>query len=58
MEEEIFLINGNKKLSGEISVMGSKNASFPVLIATLLTEEDCIIDNIPLVEDVLGFRNF
>lgn len=52
MEEEIFLINGNKKLSGEISVMGSKNASFPVLIATLLTEEDCIIDNIPLVEDV------
>lgn len=56
MEEEIFLIQGGKKLSGEISVRGSKNAAFPVLIATLLTEEDCIVDNVPLVEDI--FRLF
>ncbi|MFA5087328.1 MAG: UDP-N-acetylglucosamine 1-carboxyvinyltransferase [Candidatus Paceibacterota bacterium] len=56
MEEEIFLIKGGNKLSGEISVRGSKNAAFPVLMATLLTEEDCVIDNIPLVEDI--FRLF
>jgi UDP-N-acetylglucosamine 1-carboxyvinyltransferase len=48
-----FVINGGKKLNGEIEVMGSKNAAFPVLVASLLTKEPCIIENIPLVEDVL-----
>lgn len=52
MAEEALLIHGEKKLNGEIEVMGSKNASFGVLISTLLTDEDCIIDNIPLIEDV------
>lgn len=50
---EKFIINGGKKLAGEIEVMGSKNAAFPVLVASLLTDEDCIIDNVPLIEDVL-----
>lgn len=48
-----FVINGGKKLKGEIEVMGSKNAAFPVLVASLLTKEPCIIGNIPLVEDIL-----
>ncbi|MFA5432555.1 MAG: UDP-N-acetylglucosamine 1-carboxyvinyltransferase [Candidatus Paceibacterota bacterium] len=52
MSEEKFVIQGGKKLSGEIEARGSKNAAFPVLIATLLTGEDCVIDNIPLVEDI------
>lgn len=52
MTEEKFVIHGGNKLSGEIEVRGSKNAAFPVLIATLLTSEDCVIDNIPLVEDI------
>jgi len=47
-----FIINGGNKLKGEISAFGAKNAAFPVLIATLLTSEDCIIDNVPLIEDV------
>lgn len=50
---EKFVINGGKKLQGEIEVMGSKNAAFPVLVASLLTREPCVIGNIPLVEDVL-----
>lgn len=52
MAEEALLINGGKKLSGEIEVMGSKNAAFGVLVSALLTDDDCIIDNIPLIEDV------
>ncbi len=48
-----FVINGGKKLQGTIEVMGSKNAAFPVLVASLLTREPCIIGNIPLVEDIL-----
>ncbi|MDD3386534.1 MAG: UDP-N-acetylglucosamine 1-carboxyvinyltransferase [Candidatus Pacebacteria bacterium] len=52
MSEEFFVIKGGNKLSGEIEVRGSKNAAFPVLVSSLLTNEDCIIDNLPLVEDV------
>lgn len=50
--EEYFEINGGKKLSGNIDVRGSKNATTPVLAATLLTKEPCTISNIPLIEDV------
>ena len=49
---EYFEIEGGKKLKGEIDVRGSKNATTPILAATLLTKEECIISNIPLIEDV------
>ncbi len=49
---ETFEIIGGKKLKGEIEVRGSKNATTPILAATLLTEKECIISNIPLIEDV------
>lgn len=49
---EYFEIKGGKKLKGEIDVRGSKNATTPILAATLLTNEECIISNIPLIEDV------
>ena len=49
---ETFEIVGGKKLQGEIEVRGSKNATTPILAATLLTKEECIISNIPLIEDV------
>ncbi len=48
-----FIINGGKSLNGQIDVMGSKNAATPILSACLLTKEECIIDNIPLINDVL-----
>lgn len=49
---DAFVINGNKKLEGEIEVRGSKNAAGPVLAAVLLTKEECVIDNLPLISDV------
>lgn len=49
---ESFIINGGKSLSGEIEVRGAKNAALPILAACLLTKEPCVIDNIPLIEDV------
>jgi len=48
-----FVINGGKNLKGTIPVRGAKNATFPLLAASLLTDEDCVIKNIPLIEDVL-----
>lgn len=50
---EIFEIEGGKKLSGEIKVSGSKNSALAILPACLLTDEPCIIKNIPLLTDVL-----
>ena len=49
---EKFVICGKKKLEGLVSVSGGKNAAAPILAATLLTGEPCIIDNLPLIEDV------
>jgi UDP-N-acetylglucosamine 1-carboxyvinyltransferase len=49
---EYFEIKGGKKLSGSIDVRGSKNATTPILAATLLTDEECVISNVPLIEDV------
>jgi len=49
---EFFEIRGGKKLKGEIEVRGSKNATTPILAATLLTKEKCVISNLPLIEDV------
>jgi len=49
---EKLIIEGGKALLGEIEVRGAKNATFPLLSATLLTENECLIRNIPLIEDV------
>lgn len=54
MEKEVFVIKGNQPLEGEIEVRGAKNAAGPVLIASLLTDEPCIIGNLPLINDVLN----
>lgn len=50
---EKFIINGENKLKGVVEVRGSKNAAFPVIMAALLSEEECIIENMPLIEDVM-----
>ena len=49
---EKFVIQGAKPLQGTIEARGAKNATFPILAASLLTKEDCVIDNLPLIEDV------
>ncbi len=48
-----FIIKGGKKLKGEIKVNGAKNSAGPILAATLLTKEECLIGNIPKVSDIL-----
>ncbi|MBI3046515.1 MAG: UDP-N-acetylglucosamine 1-carboxyvinyltransferase [Candidatus Harrisonbacteria bacterium] len=48
-----FVINGGKKLEGEIAVKGFKNSATPIIAATLLTEQTCLLHNIPKVGDVL-----
>lgn len=54
---EKFIIEGGKKLEGEIEVNGSKNAAGPILAATLLTNQECIIDNLPKISDIFNLLN-
>ena len=51
---QYFLIKGGDSLNGSIDVYGSKNATTPIIAASLLTKEKSIISNIPLIEDVLN----
>ena len=51
---EKFIIYGRKSLEGEVKISGYKNAAGPCLAASLLTEEEVILDNLPLVEDVFN----
>ena len=46
-----LLINGKKELSGKISISGSKNATLPILAATILSDQ-VKLTNIPLVKDI------
>ena len=54
MPNEKFIIEGGRPLEGEVEVFGSKNAAGPILAASLLTSEECEIDNIPQISDVLN----
>lgn len=48
---EKFIINGGKLLYGEVSVSGAKNVALKALVAACLTEEEVVIENIPLISD-------
>jgi UDP-N-acetylglucosamine 1-carboxyvinyltransferase len=47
-----LVIEGGFRLTGDVQISGSKNASLPVLAATLLTEEQCCIQNVPNLDDI------
>ena len=47
-----FVINGEKKLHGEVKIGGSKNAALPILAATLLTDQKCTFINVPDIADI------
>ncbi|HOM28553.1 MAG TPA: UDP-N-acetylglucosamine 1-carboxyvinyltransferase [Deltaproteobacteria bacterium] len=47
-----FVIRGGRRLSGEVVVSGSKNASLPVLCSSILTDKECTFTNVPDLEDI------
>src|SRR4026207_543969 len=46
-----ILVHGGRRLSGSIKISGSKNSSLPILAATLLTREPCIVHGVPDLSD-------
>ena len=47
-----LVIEGGKKLEGTVEISGAKNSCLPILAATILTDEKCVIKNVPSLEDV------
>jgi UDP-N-acetylglucosamine 1-carboxyvinyltransferase len=52
MSMDRIRIIGGRKLNGTIPISGAKNAALPLMIASLLTEETLILDNVPRLADV------
>lgn len=50
---EKILINGGSKLSGRVNISAAKNSVLPIIAASILSEEECIIENAPMLEDVM-----
>ena len=46
-----LVIEGGKRLTGEVTVSGAKNSVLPIMAATLLTDETCIIKGVPILRD-------
>lgn len=49
---EQFRIEGGQRLSGSITPAGNKNAALPLLAATLLTNQEVVLKNVPQIGDV------
>jgi UDP-N-acetylglucosamine 1-carboxyvinyltransferase len=47
-----LLIEGGHRLGGRVSVEGNKNAALPLLAACLLTDDECVLTNVPRIGDV------
>lgn len=45
-------IQGGRRLSGRIVVEGNKNAALPLIVACLLTDQECVLSNVPRIRDV------
>ena len=48
-----LIVKGKKSLSGIVKISGSKNATLPILAASILSDKKVEINNIQLVKDVI-----
>ncbi len=47
-----YIIKGEKRLKGEVKISGAKNASLPIMAASLLTSEKVVLHNVPDLMDI------
>ena len=48
-----LVVKGKKSLSGTVKISGSKNATLPILAASILSDKKIELSNIPIVKDVI-----
>ena len=49
---DCLVIKGGTPLKGEVKISGAKNAALPLMAATLLTDQECVLRNLPNLSDV------
>ena len=49
---EKFIIKGGRRLEGEVEISGAKNAAVAIIPAVILSDEPCILENVPNISDV------
>lgn len=49
---EKIIINGGNPLHGSVEISGSKNAAIPIILATLMVNDVCVIENVPAISDI------
>lgn len=47
-----FVINGGKPLRGNVTISGAKNAAVAIVAATILSDEPCVLENVPEISDI------
>lgn len=47
-----LIVNGGHRLRGELSLQGSKNSALPIMAASLLCGEECVLENCPKLSDI------
>ena len=45
-------VEGGRRLAGKVSVEGNKNSALPLIAACLLTDQECVLQNVPRIRDV------
>ncbi|MBI5096063.1 MAG: UDP-N-acetylglucosamine 1-carboxyvinyltransferase [Nitrospirae bacterium] len=46
------LITGGRKLQGEVEISGAKNSALPIIASTILSVDECVLSNVPLLKDI------
>jgi UDP-N-acetylglucosamine 1-carboxyvinyltransferase len=49
-------ITGGRKLEGQVKIGGAKNSALPAMAASLLTRDEVILENLPMVNDIITTR--
>ena len=49
---DCLVIKGGTPLKGDVKISGAKNAALPLMAATLLTRDECVLRNLPNLSDV------
>lgn len=47
-----ILVEGGRRLCGEVRTSGAKNAALPILVSSMLTDGPCVYDNVPALKDI------
>ena len=52
-----YLVHGGVPLRGTVDAAANKNAVLPIMAATLLTDDECVLTNVPQITDVVVMGN-